>query len=268
MNERDAAAMAFLEADKLRNIHLLKMLAVYPEHARLFDVSDVGDHAVLVRLPVAVAGYDREHYPDARWIGVISAKRADLARQVIERALASSDRVPGRWVFKCMDAAVAEALRSTGVMTRATSFLSFTGAADRRFRLAHAVQTAREPDETVLDMLVRAGGYGREEVLSFFGAADGRSYWIGDAGEPQAVCMSFALHDDVYEIAALCTRPECRRLGYAQSLVQAAWRDLHQHQRLLRYQTREDNEASIRLARTLGLSEFLCVEHWLLQRAL
>lgn len=257
--------MAFLEADKLRNIHLLKMLAVYPEHARLFAVSDAGDHAVLVRLPVAVAGYDREHYPDASWIGVISAKRADLARHVIEQALASSDHVPGRWVFKCMDAAVVDALRSIGVMTRATSFLSFTGAAHGRSRLAHAVQTAREPAETLVDMLVYAGGYGREEFVSFFRAADGRGYWIGDAAEPQAVCMSFALHDDVYEIAALYTRPEFRRLGYAQSLVQSACLDLHEHRRLLRYQTREDNEASIRLARALGLSEFLCVEHWLSQ---
>lgn len=265
MSGRDAAATAFLEADKLRNIHLLKMLAVYPEHARLFDVSEAGEHAVLVRLPVAVAGYDLEHYPGARWIGVIGAKRADLARQVIERALASSDHVPGRWVFKCMDAAVADALCSLGAMTRATSFLSFTGVAHAPSRLAHAVQSAGEPVETVLDMLAHAGGYGREEVESFFRAADGRGYWIGDAGEPQAVCMSFALHDDMYEIAALYTRPEFRRLGYAQSLVQAAWRDLHQRQRLLRYQTREDNEPSIRLARALGLSEFLRVEHWLSQ---
>lgn len=263
-----AGTLAFLAADKLRNIHLLKMLAVYPGHARLFGAHASGDHAALVRLPVAVAGYDRVHYPDARWIAVVSATQVDLARQVIGNALASPDHVPGCWVFKCMDAAVVDALRSFGTVTRATSFISFTGAAKGLFALQHVVQSAREPAQPVLDMLAHGGGYAREEVLSFFREADGRGYWTGNAGAPQAVCMSFALQDDVYEIAALYTSPEFRRQGYAHSLVSAACNDLRTRHRLLRYQAREDNEPSIRLARRLGLSEFLCVEHWLSQDVL
>jgi GNAT superfamily N-acetyltransferase len=263
-----ADAIAFLAADKLRNIHLLKMLAVYPGHARLFDINKSGDYAALVRLPVAVAGYDRVHYPDARWIGVISTTRVNLAREVIERTLASTDHVPGRWVFKCMDAAVVDALCSFGAVTRATSFISFTGAANGPCGPKHAVQTAHEPAEPLLEVLAHGGGYAREEVLSFFREADGRGYWIGNAVAPQAVCMSFALQDDIYEIAALYTRPEFRRQGFALSLVSAACNDLRERNRSLRYQAQEDNEPSIRLARRLGLNEFLCVAHWLTQEAL
>jgi GNAT superfamily N-acetyltransferase len=260
--------MAFLAADKLRSIHLLKMLAVYPTQVRLFTVSEAGDHAVLVRLPVAVAGYDREHYPEARWIGVISAERADLARQVFEQTLKSSDHAPGRWVLKCMDSAAVDGIRSIGAVTRATSFISYTGAASLLSGAKHVVQTTRAPMEAFLDLIVSSGGYAREEALSFFRDADGRGYWIGEAGTPKAACMCFALHEEVYEIAALYTHPEFRRQGYARSLVDAACEELRKRNRLLRYQAREDNEPSIRLARKLGLCEFLRVEHWLTQEAL
>jgi GNAT superfamily N-acetyltransferase len=264
----DTTAKEFLAADKLRNIHLLKMLAVYPAQARLFDASEAGDHAVLVRLPVAVAGYDREHYPDTRWIGVISAKRADLARQVIAQTLKSSDHAPGRWVFKCMDSATVDALRSFGAVTRATSFISFTGAASLLSGPQHEVYATREPAESLVELLASSGGYAREEVLSFFREAHGCGYWIGEAGAPKAVCMSFALHENVYEIAALYTCPKYRRHGYARSLVNAACADLHERKLLLRYQAREDNEPSIGLARAMGLKAFLHLEHWLTDNVL
>jgi GNAT superfamily N-acetyltransferase len=264
----DTAAMEFLAADKLRNIHLLKMLAVYPAQARAFVVNEAGDHAVLVRLPVAVAGYDREHYPDTRWIGVISARQVDLARQVIARARQSSDHAPGRWVFKCMDSAAVDAVRSFGTVTRATSFISFTGAASPLSRSKHEVHATREPTKPLVHLLSSSGGYAREEVLSFFRQTHGWGYWIGEAGAPKAVCMSFALHEDVYEIAALYTCPQYRRNGYARSLVNAAWADLRERRLLLRYQAREDNEPSIALARALGLNEFLRLDHWLTQDVL
>lgn len=258
-------ALAWLATDKLRNIHLLKMLAVYPTQARRFDAREGGDHAVLVRLPVAAAGYDREHYPDARWIGVMSAKRADLARAAIERALASPDHVQGRWVFKCMDAVAVEAMHHFSAVTRATAFISFSGAPCTASKPRHAVRRLREPTDAFLACIAHADGYSREEVICFFRTGDGLGYSIGEENSPQAVCMSFALYEDVYEIAALYTCPGLRRQGYARSVVEAACADLRQCNRLLRYQAREDNGPSIDLARTLGLREFLSVEHWLTQ---
>jgi hypothetical protein len=166
VNDGNAAALAFLGADKLRNIHLLKMLAVYPAHARLFDACEGDERVVLVRLPVAVAGYDREHYPNARWIGVIGAGRADLARDAIARALAAFDHVAGRWVFKCMDDAAVYAIQGLGAVARMTSFVSYTGGTATQSVPIPAVHSATTPTPAFLDLLAGSGGYRREEFYA------------------------------------------------------------------------------------------------------
>jgi RimJ/RimL family protein N-acetyltransferase len=103
-------------------------------------------------------------------------------------------------------------------------------------------------------------GYSRAELERYF--ADGaRWFAIERAGRAVAACFVFRNFGPVWEIAGVHTDVRWRRQRLAARVVQAAvWHLLAAGARP-RYQTATSNQASIELARRVGLFEFLRIEH-------
>src|SRR4051812_27324606 len=66
-------AIEFLRADMLRNIVPLKMLSLYPSAARCHFQQGAHGAAALLLLPTDASPYDRQAYPDARYVVLIGA---------------------------------------------------------------------------------------------------------------------------------------------------------------------------------------------------
>ncbi len=74
-------------------------------------------------------------------------------------------------------------------------------------------------------------------------------------------CFVFQNFGRVWEIAGVHTEPGHRRRGLGACVVGAALRHLLAAGALPRYQTSATNDASLALARSIGLVEFLRIEH-------
>ena len=66
-----------------------------------------------------------------------------------------------------------------------------------------------------------------------------------------------------WKIGGVYTAPEHRRKDYARQVVLAALAQLKARLLRPRYQVREDNLASCRLAESIGLVPFVVVEHFI-----
>jgi RimJ/RimL family protein N-acetyltransferase len=78
-----------------------------------------------------------------------------------------------------------------------------------------------------------------------------------------AFCFAEQIYTGIWEIGGVYTAPEHRRKGYARQVVLAALAQLKARLLRPRYQVREDNLASCRLAESIGLVPFVVVEHFI-----
>jgi len=66
----------------------------------------------------------------------------------------------------------------------------------------------------------------------------------------------------VWEIGGVATEPEFRRRRLAAAVVHVGVNHLLSLDRLPRYQVAARNQASVQLARSAGLQEFIRIEHY------
>jgi len=88
-----------------------------------------------------------------------------------------------------------------------------------------------------------------------------RAFAVRRQGRVTSACFVYPNFETIWEVAGVFTQPEYRGQGHAKSVVSAALRYLATANRQARYQTTADNTASLRLASSLGLEEFLRVAH-------
>ena len=106
-------------------------------------------------------------------------------------------------------------------------------------------------------------GYEPAEVSRHF--ADGaRWFGIRDRGQIVSACFVFRNFETVWEIGGVFTEPSHRRMGHARKVVTSALNHVLANGFIPRYQVRSGNMESIRLAETIGLKEFLRMDHFLL----
>ena len=114
--------MRRLERQPLRNIVLLKHIEAFREHVSVAQVSDGSDTATLVLLDTTGSIYDRETYPQAAFAALISSDHPRLTRRLL-----SSVPAGGNVVFKLASDDDRDVVAERFPISRATSFLSFTG---------------------------------------------------------------------------------------------------------------------------------------------
>lgn len=82
-------------------------------------------------------------------------------------------------------------------------------------------------------------------------------------GNPVSTCLAFRNEETIWEIGALHTLESSQRNGYAKKVVQTAIQETLERGFIPRYHVLETNQASIRLAESIGLIPCVQLEHWI-----
>jgi hypothetical protein len=213
--------------------------------------------ALLSLLPAEVSEWDRKKYPTAKFIAFLDGNDLGLKRR-LWREMPTVETV-----FKTSDPALKETLKHAPGASKIDSFLSFTG---------RVISGIGSPDAEVIqsdrltpqvEELIKENGYETEELHRCF--ANGAEWFgVGNNDRIVSVCFACQNYGSVWEIAGVYTSPLFRKLGLARRVVLASLHRLQSRGCIPRYQVRWNNGPSIQLALSIGLEEFLRVDHFLI----
>jgi GNAT superfamily N-acetyltransferase len=233
------------------------MLNSYGDAMTMTLHRDGPDWALLSLLPVRASDWDRKMYPDAEYIAFVEGSSSALKLGMLEK-------LPDcRLVVKTGDPRVQEFLSRRPGAARVTSFRSFTtGPESEKARGTPGALPEEGRDDTPWHLFA-LNGYEPDELRRYF---ENGARWFGcRLGDGlRAACFVYQNYKEVWEIAGVYTEPAFRRRGLARAVVVAALIWLRSQGKIPRYQVREDNTASISLAESCGLVEFLRVDHFVL----
>jgi GNAT superfamily N-acetyltransferase len=249
-------ALAFLRADLLRNIVLLKTLGLFPDAVQCHYCEDGGGAGVLILLPTAVSSFDRHTYPTTHYVVLLSATSQAAVRQLL--AFVPRDTP---LVFKLIDDADRQTIEQVVSLRRTTAFISYTAPLGSHFRPSGDVRVTEQIDPACYALYAEQGHSPQD--LAQYAAAGTLGFAVYRDAAPIASCFAYRNYDTVHEIAGVYTLPSHRRHGHARQIVETALHTLARRQFIPRYQVHEGNHASIQLAESIGLRRFVTMEHWL-----
>jgi len=245
-----------LERQPLRNIVLLKHIEALPEHVSVAQVSDGSDTATLVLLDTTASTYDRETYPQAAYAALISSNHPRLTRRLLSAVPAC-----GNVVFKLAGDDDRSVVAERFPISRATSFLSFTGDQRATFVADSEASVSTSASAGAL-RLFESQGHPRDWLLPLLASDRAFVCILEQDAEPRSVCIAFENHRQIWEVGGVVTPTPHRGRGFAARVVQTALAELQRRKLVARYQVNEDNLPSIRLATSVGLQQFLQLTHF------
>jgi GNAT superfamily N-acetyltransferase len=252
-----AEVCRLLEQDPLRNLVTLKMLTCYLDFMDFKVLREGDDWAVLGLLEVRASAWDRKTYPSCKYAAFVNGN--DPARMVQLLNGLPKENI----VVKTADDVVREWVIERG-SSKAMSLHSFTS----EKRPAAEVPSKGIAPSGALNAaarkMFRANGYADDELEQYFRTG---AKWFGIEcdGRLASACFVFENYKRVWEIAGVYTHPDYRRRRLAMRAVDSALVYLAQCGLLPRYQARSDNDASLNLARSAGLIEFLRMDHYVVE---
>lgn len=252
-------AVELLRCDPLRHIVTLKMLALYGEHMDLRFVAESGAWALMSLLPTDLSEYDSRAYATTRLVVLVDGNSETLKLRLF------ADLPSAEMVIKTYDDSVKrhviEQLRGEPV----ASFTSFSAPPGLTLPTCDAtLESSTLSEEAAL--VFGEAGYSMHELENWFHNG-GRWFGIRKNETLVSACFVYRNFDSVWEIAGVFTHPNHRRQRLAATVVTAALKYLLELQRRPRYQVPITNTASTELARSIGLQEFLRVDHFLVTSA-
>jgi RimJ/RimL family protein N-acetyltransferase len=252
-------AIERLGLDPLRHIVGLKMLQQVGGAADVALREDAAGWAALISFSSSAFEYDAQNYGLETRIAVVEGTSEALQLELLD-GLEGQDAV-----LKTQNPHVVRRARERFEARAVGAFVSFTS--DERSALpneppssaGHECSTSTTLSPTLAAIFER-NGYREAELARHF-AAGARWFALERDGAVAAACFVFQNFGRVWEIAGVHTEPSQRRRGLAARVVGAALAHLLAAGALPRYQTSAANEASLALARSIGLVEFLRIEH-------
>lgn len=245
-----------LEREPLHNIVLLKHIEAFPRHVSAVQVLAETNLATLVLLNTSASAYDRETYPEAAFVALISSADAGLTRRLMKSV---PDHGPA--VFKLDSDADREVVADHFSLSRATSFLSFTADATPIFAGDEKVSVSTSPSDEALS-LFEAQGHPRAWLRPLLASDRAFTCVLEQTGETRSACIAFENYRHIWEVGGVVTPPQHRGQRLASRVVRSALAELRRRSLVPRYQVNEDNLPSIRLARSVGLHQFLRLTHF------
>ena len=251
-------ARALLDETRLRSIVTLKVLRRFSSSMTLRLVKQGDDWALLSLLPIPLSDHwDKKGYSEAEFAAFIEGNADPCKSKVL-------DLLPQAYfVIKTGDEFLRKLLAMRPGATRATTFVSFTTSGNAELRSLNRDVRQSSSHDAAAWQLFTENGYEDDELGQFFN--DG-AQWFGlyADGTLASACFVFQNYGSVWEVGGVNTRAEFRRKGFGKAVVEAALDFLLGRGLIPRYQARWDNSASIRLAESCGLSEYMRVDHYFL----
>ena len=245
-----------LEREPLRNIVLLKHIEAFPQHVSAVQILAEPNIATLILLDTSASTYDRETYPEAAFAALISSGDASLTHRLMKS-------VPNHCpvVFKLDNETDRDVVADHFPLHRATSFLSFTADATPSLARDEAVLVSTALSDVALS-LFEAQGHLREWLRPLLASDRAFACVLGQAGETRSACIAFENYRRIWEVGGVVTALQHRAQGLASRVVRSALAELQRRSLTPRYQVNEENLPSIRLARSVGLYQFLQLTHF------
>lgn len=247
-------AVEALARDPLRHIVLLKHLLAHPEHVTVHRVSRSEGTATLVALDTSASPYDRETYPKAAVAAFIASDHPALTASLMSRV----PRGVGI-VFKLSRHADLAAVEAQFAVERRTAFVSFTSAGG--FERPAGVRLTTAPGDAAFRLFAEQG-HDRAWLEPLLRSGKAFACALERDGDTRSACFAFENYGPVWEVGGVVTAPSHRRKGLAALVVRMALAALAERGMAPRYQVEENNEASIGLARAVGLERFLTITHY------
>jgi hypothetical protein len=251
LSVRDAVDV--LAPEPLRHIVLLKQLLTFPDHVRVHRASGAVGTAMLVALDVSASAYDRQTYPGAAIAAFIFSDAPELTAALMQHLPRH-----GGIVFKLPHDVDLAPIAAHYSLIRRTAFISFTSAG--AYAPDPGVLVTSQPGDAAFK-LFEEQGHERSWLEPMLRAGRAFACVLG-GGETMSACIAFENHGSVWEVGGVVTASSQRRKGFAARVVRTALAELAVRGLTARYQVEEHNEASLQLARTIGLVPFLTLVHY------
>lgn len=251
-----SSAVARLEREPLHNIVLLKHIKAFRDHVSIVQLSTERSVGTLVLLDTSASPYDRETYPEATFAALMSSDDPGLTRTLLKSVPRQCDVV-----FKLCNDADRDIVAEHFPLRRATSFLSFTAGAAANFASDASVSITSHASLAMLD-LFESQGHPADWLCPLLSSGRAFTCLLQQDGAPRSVCLAFENHRQIWEVGGVVTPMQHRGLGLASRVVRSALAELQRRRLVPRYQVNEANVPSIRLARSIGLQQFLHLTHF------
>ncbi|MGE7616218.1 GNAT family N-acetyltransferase [Paenibacillus sp. NPDC101420] len=245
-----------LRKEPLKNVSLLKMLTSFHEVMESHLVEQGNQWGVLLLLPASAYAYDHRVYPQADYIVFMDYSSPDVFRALFQ-LLPPQAKI----VFKLQDVNYKEALSSHFSMEKVRGFYSYSTAEGQIYPKDEDVVISHVVDDRLIPLWA-ANHYTKDEIEDYFqNGAFSVSIFLDD--NPVSTCLAFRNEETIWEIGAVHTLESSQRNGYAKKVVQTAIQETLERGFIPRYHVLETNQASIRLAESIGLVPCVQLEHWI-----
>lgn len=244
-----------LAGGPLRHIVLLKQLLVYPEHVTIHRASGPEGAATLALLDASVSPYDRQTYPRAALAAFISSDHPKLTESLMPKV----PRGVGI-VFKLSRDADLAPVHQHFLVERRTAFQSFTSAGP--FEPDPGVYITTRPPGDAVSQLFEAQGHDRAWFEPLLRSGRAFACVLARGSDTLSACFAFENFGRLWEVGGVVTAPSHRRRGLGTRVVRTALAALTERGLAPRYQVEVHNEASVGLARSVGLAPFLTITHY------
>jgi GNAT superfamily N-acetyltransferase len=245
-----------LRKEPLKNVSLLKMLTSFQEVMKTHLEVQGDQWGVLMLLPASAYAYDHRVYPQADYIVFM-----DYSSPGVFPALLQLLPPQAKFVFKLQDVKYKEALSSHFVMEKVRGFYSYSTIEGQIFPKDEEVVISHVVDDRLIPLWA-ANHYTKDEIEEYY-QRGAFSVSIFQADMPVSTCLAFRNEDTIWEIGAVHTLESFQRNGYAKRIVRTAIQETLERGFIPRYHVLETNQASIRLAESIGLVPCVQLEHWI-----
>jgi ribosomal protein S18 acetylase RimI-like enzyme len=162
-------------------------------------------------------------------------------------------------VFKLDREADVATIEAHFPLSRRTAFVSFTS--EGRGERDAGVDVTTDPDAAAFELFATQG-HDRAWLTPLLSSGKAFACVLKADGATRSACIAYENYGPVWEVGGVVTAASHRRKGLGAHVVRTALAELARRKLAPRYQVEEDNEASIRLARSVGLAPFLTITHY------
>lgn len=256
-NSRELS-IAHLSGNPFDNVLTLKMLSMFPSECVTTLYRDKSGWACRTELDANVSAWDRNEYPLANRIVLLDGNSSSLFGHILQHP--PTDLV----VYKVHDQWSKSILCEDPQFNHVNSYHSYS-VSPQAHEIAQpdlpAVEQHSHYDDEAA-ALFAASGYVAEEFRLHL---DRGAQWFAVREDKRiaSFCLAFQIFGKIWEVGGVLTLREYRRKGFAKAVVSAALGYLHGVKLIPRYQFRNWNSASRRLAESLGLKPRVIVDHYI-----
>lgn len=244
-----------LESDTLKHLVTLKYLTTYRKDATVNVIEDKTGWAVLSSFPTSILSFDREAYPKAK-VALFVNGTNDLLKNSLVNELPLNNCILR--------------LNEPLDLSRLDRFTVSRGYIYNSYTCSKLPQTTPDtiltPNSKLTEDVIKffvLNGHDEQDLIKYF---KNGAKWFGVTkdNEIKSACFIYLDYANVREIGGMRTLEQERRKGYARIVTYSALKYLLDNRLTPRICTEEKNVNSIRVVQSLGMNQFLRIEHFLL----